>query len=74
MTTEERLRHVAQSIRSSGARRIYLGEYLDELLDRAAAEMDKRTELVAGLSLSLAIFAPDATPESAGDQDEPGAP
>lgn len=54
MTTEERLRQAAKELRQIGLRRPTGGLYLDELLDRAAKEMDERNGILAGLALDLA--------------------
>lgn len=50
MTTEERLRSIAASMRRSGQVTITGGTALHELLERAAQELEER----AGLVLSLA--------------------
>ena len=52
MTTEERLRSAAAWVRKHQPNLpLFNGEYLPELLDRAAAEMDQRTEMFAQLAL-----------------------
>jgi hypothetical protein len=51
MTTQERLRAAAKRLEKSKPRLAADGEYLDELLTRAADEMDRQLEMFAMLAL-----------------------
>jgi hypothetical protein len=51
MTTQERLRAAAQRLANTRPRLTADGEYLDELLTRAADEMDRQMEMFAMLAL-----------------------
>jgi recombinational DNA repair protein (RecF pathway) len=50
MTTQERLRREAVALRRIRPRMLAQGEYMDELLDRAADEMDAQAELFMRLA------------------------
>lgn len=50
MTTQERLREAAKELRRRHPRPSSLGVYVDELMERAADEMDQQLRLFASLA------------------------
>lgn len=50
MTTQERLRETAKYLRTQYPRPFSLGEYVDELMERAADEMDDQFRLFGSLA------------------------